>query len=256
MILPRTTLFHTPSTSPDTQSQPQNQNQTPPSSPESWSLPASYRVAIFLDASILLFIFAIILGLILYIRNRRPTPHQLHRSRQSHKPLSSSIQDDEEETLLESKDAYSDSDLDLDSAARLGGRDKSTSEMSEKKRPGPIRIPMPGTFSPVGILSPSIKTPGTGRKRGHVRWTPSVQGGEVFGILEGEGGGNEGEKGKEKAGEGKDGSIEGKGKQKEKKCKCRGRRHPGCWRFELHFEDGARPVLGQEREEGMGRPSR
>lgn len=84
-----------------------------------------------------------------------------------------------------------------------------------------------------------------------------MQGGEAFGILEREDAENEGEKGKGKgkgiSGEGKDGSIEGKGK--EKKCKCRGRRHPECWRFELHFEDGARPVLGAEREEGMGRPS-
>lgn len=120
----------------------------------------------------------------------------------------------------------------------MSGDGRRTGEMSEKKRPGPIRIPLPGTFSPVGILSPSIRTPGTGRKRGHVRFTPSVTGGEAFGIPDVE-------KKKEKSEE-----------RKEQKCKCRGKRHPGCWRFDLHFEDGTRPVLGEEREEGMGRPSR
>ena len=120
----------------------------------------------------------------------------------------------------------------------MSGNGRRTGEMSEKKRPGPIRIPLPGTFSPVGILSPSIRTPGTGRKRGHVRFTPSVTGGEAFGI-------SDGGKAREKSEE-----------RKEQKCKCRGKRHPGCWRFDLHFEDGSRPVLGEEREEGMGRPRR
>ncbi|KAK0111155.1 hypothetical protein ONS95_001532 [Cadophora gregata] len=241
MILPRTTLFHTPSTSPQSETQPQDQ--TPSSSPDSWSLPASYRVAIFLNASILIFILAIILGLILYIRNRRPTSHQL---RKSHKALSHRSQkEEEEETLLESKDAYSDSDSISRSSGGERGVGAGAGEMTEKKRPRPIHIPLPGpgTFSPVGILSPSIRTPGEKRKRGHVRWTPSVQGGEVFGILEGDGAGAGKAKEKEK-------------EKVEKKCKCRGKRHPGCWRFDLHFEDGARPVLGEEREEGLGRLSR
>lgn len=130
---------------------------------------------------------------------------------------------EEEETLLESKYETGDSQ-----AKELKeGRIKHTViEIREK------------SFNPGGggIMSPSIFLKEGDRKnrkkKGHIRWTPSVQGGEVFGIVASAGTNGEGKEGK--------------------KCKCKGRRHPGCWRFELEFE-GDMPVLGEEREEGMGR---
>ncbi|KAH7333236.1 hypothetical protein BKA65DRAFT_41817 [Rhexocercosporidium sp. MPI-PUGE-AT-0058] len=237
MLLPRTTLFHTP---------PSTAQQPPSSEPSSsWSftssLPVSYRVAIFLDASILLLTLAILIGAILYIRNRRPAPHNhdhTHDRNRNHNVktrnrvgiLRSRMSSEEEETLLQSKETYSDersvSVQEVSGRARC--RSRSTSKSTADREIGGFVIG--GGAAGAGIVR------GAGdkekKKKGHVRWTPSVQGGEAFGIPE----------------------VGGKSKQgvDGKKCKCRGRRHPGCWRFEMKFE-GVKPILGMEREEGLGR---
>ncbi|KAL5330726.1 hypothetical protein ACEPPN_000246 [Leptodophora sp. 'Broadleaf-Isolate-01'] len=237
MILPRTTLFHT--------GPPSTTQQPPASAPssESWSfttsLPVSYRVAIFLDASILLFTLAILIGAVLYIRNRRPAPHNLNlphnhnhnrngglglkpRSRASGGILRHSMGSvEEEETLLQSKEIYSDDRAVPQMSERLRSRSRSKSKSKS------VQDEVEEGGAAVGG---SVKGAGEKKKKGHVRWTPSVQGGEAFGI----------------SGVGR----KGRGVY-EKRCNCRGRRHPGCWRYEMKFE-GGKPVVG-ETEEGYGR---
>ncbi|KAL2065812.1 hypothetical protein VTL71DRAFT_3482 [Oculimacula yallundae] len=197
MILPRTTLFHNtpPSIITSSQAPAQAQAQAQPTpSPESWSfttsLPVSYRVAIFLDASILLLTLAILLGAIIYLRNRKPA-HLLPQNRNHNlSPLPNPKGRnrggrDEEQTLLREGGDYFDESL----------------------RP----VPQMGEILKVGgerVIAGIVRSKGEKKKKGHVRWTDSVQGGEGFG---------------------ESGNGHGMGKRGEdSKCNCKGWRHPGC----------------------------
>lgn len=219
MILPRTTLFHTPSASTSTTPQSQPQSQPPPPSSESWSfttsLPVSYRVAIFLDASILLLTIAILLGAILYIRNRRPAPRSFPR-----KDLRITT------PIIKVKSP---------GAGSSGGEEQEGLLYHDLKTPQMSEMP---TTPLSGILSPGLG-PGAGntekrKKKGHVRWTPSVEGGEAFGIP---GRNNLYVKGKDGNGD-------------TSACNCRGRRHTGCWRFEVYFQEGMKAAEGRKQALG------
>ncbi|KAG4439254.1 hypothetical protein IFR05_005292, partial [Cadophora sp. M221] len=174
MILPRTTLFH---------SGPSSTTQQPPASApssESWSfttsLPISYRVAIFLDASILLLTLAILIGAVLYIRNRRPAPPSLgHNHTHSHNHnrngglkarirgargiLRHSMGDiEEEETLLQSKEIYSD-----DRAAVPVMSERLRSRSRSKSKSKSIR----NEEEAGSALSGIVRAAGEKKKKGH-----------------------------------------------------------------------------------------
>ncbi|KAK2629751.1 hypothetical protein QTJ16_000571 [Diplocarpon rosae] len=142
MLLHRIPLFSSPS----------SQGSTPSTQ---WVMPNSYRVAIFLDASILLLILVIILGVMLYVQRRKAPSHIRRRCEGI---------DAEEEMLLELK-----VEDEADNSKRK--------EMSEKT---------PCASAGVSIVREAgkCKEKEGKKKKGHVRWTPSVQGGEVFGIMD------------------------------------------------------------------------
>ncbi|CAL3968244.1 unnamed protein product [Diplocarpon coronariae] len=208
MLIHRTSLFSSPSSS--------SPNGSPPST--KWIMPNSYRVAIFLDASILLLILFIVLGVVLYVR-RRKAPF-VNRRR-------CGGVDAEEEMLLEHK-------------VEDEPDNKKRKEMSEK---------IAGAGACVSIVREAGKAMEKEgkkkegkKKKGHVRWTPSVQGGEVFGIMDVVkeivyGSGNK--------------DVEEAGKEG-MQCACGGRRHIGCWRHGLDSASAV-PALKLEKEKGRGR---
>ncbi|CZT45683.1 uncharacterized protein RSE6_06014 [Rhynchosporium secalis] len=209
MVLPRTTLLQ--SASKINTSYPQAVQTSEPWS-FTTSLPISYRVAIFLDAFILFLTLAILVGALLYLRNRGPTPYMLSRQRNHNLSPDPKARSrgagrgmDEEQTLLIV--GYSD--------------ERPKKEMGELVKASEDKIV-------VGI----VKGLGGKKKKGHVRWTPSVQGGEAFGIPDNYNG-------------------KGKGKEDVLNCNCGGVMHAACGRYEV--KSGSRKEVGGERKDGASR---
>lgn len=212
-LLHRTSLFDPTSSQPSASSL-----------PTTWSLPTSYRVALLLNAFIILVFAGVVIWLTLYLRRRRT-----HTGNLDLPSIRYSQEEEEEESLLRSP--------------KHKGLEITIRELSvdEKMR-------MRGPLSPALSLAGSER-----RKKGHVRWTSSVQGGEVFGL-----GDPSEDEDEHITSEVEVVMVAERGVKKEvsvkedMKCRCRGRRHPECWRFEISFE-GDVPTLGEEREEVVRR---
>ncbi|EKD15635.1 uncharacterized protein L3040_006017 [Drepanopeziza brunnea f. sp. 'multigermtubi'] len=200
MILPRVpSPFHT--RPPSSQAPPQSPPPAP-SPPPQWVLPKSYRVALCLDASILLLTFVILIGAVLYLRRRGPIPNY-RRIEEEETLLFSHVDDAKDPMMTTDMDEREDTAMDEKVEKEEAAAAAVAQEEGRKKK----------------------------QKRGHLRLeAPRIV---IWDAETGSTMADEEEVEREEA------EREEAGRWTT--CTCRGRIHPACWWFELEYkvpEDG------------------